>query len=85
MKLHIIKQFVNFAEQKDSDYLQETSDTLENLIELDRLSENEIDVIGELLSNLSASMEVLKMMKEGKSKTEAINTFMKRVVGSVDK
>lgn len=85
MKLHIIKQFVNFAEQKDSDYLQETSDTLENLIELDRLSENEIDVIGELLSNLSASMEVLKMMKKGKSKTEAINTFMKRVVGSVDK
>lgn len=85
MKLHIIKQFVNFAEQKDIDYLQETSDTLENLIELDRLSEAELDVIGELLSNLSASMEVLKMMKEGKSKTEAINSFMKRVVGSIDK
>ena len=85
MKLHIIKQLVNFAEQKDCDYLQETSDTLENLIELDRLSEIELDVIGELLSNLSGSIEVLKMMKDGKPKTEAINAFMKRVVGSVDK
>jgi len=85
MKLPIIKQLVQFAEQKDTDYLQETSDTLENLIECDRLSDEEINVIGELLSNLSASMEVMKMMKEGKSKTEAINAFMKRVMGSIDK
>jgi len=85
MKLPIIKQLVQFAEQKDTDYLQETSDTLENLIECDRLSDEEINVIGELLSNLSASLEVLKMMKEGKSKTESINAFMKRVMGSIDK
>ncbi len=84
MKLPIIKQLVQCAEQKDVSYLQTTSDTLENLIECDRLSDEEINVIGELLSNLSASMEVIKMMKEGKTKTEAINAFMKRVVGSID-
>lgn len=85
MKLPIIKHLVTFAEQKDVDYLKETSDTLENLIELDRLSEEEIDVLGELLSNLAAAIEVTKMIKEGQSKTEAINAFMKRVMGAIDK
>jgi hypothetical protein len=85
MKLHIIKHLVNFAEQKDVDYLQETTDTLESLTELDRISDEELDVIGELLSNLSGAIEVSKMIKNGTPKTEAINTFMKRVVGSIDK
>lgn len=85
MKLHIIKHLVNFAEQKDVDYLQETTETLESLTELDRISDEELDVIGELLSNLSGAIEVSKMIKNGTSKTEAINTFMKRVVGSIDK
>lgn len=85
MKLPIIKQFVNFAEQKDIDYLHDTLETLENLIECDRLSDEEIDVVGELLSNLSAAIEVCKEIQLGRSKTEAINGFMKRVVGSIDK
>lgn len=85
MKIPIIKQFVNFAEQHGDEFLDKTSATLENLIELDRLHENEVDVLGELLSNLSAASEVMKQMKQGVSKTDAINGFMKRVVGSVDK
>lgn len=85
MKLPIIKQFVNFAEEKDVDFLHDTLATLENLIECDRISDEELDVIGELMSNLSAAIEVTKEIQEGKSKTDAINGFMKRVMGSIDK
>jgi uncharacterized protein YerC len=85
MKLPIIKQFVNFAEEKDIDFLHDTLSTLENLIECDRISDQELDVIGELMSNLSAAIEVTKEIQEGKSKTDAINGFMKRVMGSIDK
>jgi len=85
MKLPIIKQFVNFAEEKDVDFLHDTLATLENLIECDRISDQELDVIGELMSNLSAAIEVTKEIQEGKSKTDAINVFMKRVMGSIDK
>ena len=85
MKLPIIKQFVDFAEEKDVDFLHDTLATLENLIECDRISDQELDVIGELMSNLSAAIEVIKEIQEGKSKTDAINGFMKRVMGSIDK
>jgi hypothetical protein len=65
--------------------LHDTLATLENLIECDRISDQELDVIGELMSNLSAAIEVTKEIQEGKSKTDAINGFMKRVMGSIDK
>jgi hypothetical protein len=65
--------------------LHDTLATLENLIECDRISDQELDVIGELMSNLSAAIEVTKEIHEGKSKTDAINGFMKRVMGSIDK
>lgn len=85
MKLPVIKHLVNFAESNDIDYLYETIETLEHLIELDSLKDEELDVIGELLSNLSGAIEVHKMIKEGKTKTEALNGFMSRVLGSIDK
>ena len=65
--------------------MHDTLATLENLIECDRISDQELDVIGELMSNLSAAIEVTKEIQEGKSKTDAINGFMKRVMGSIDK
>jgi uncharacterized protein YerC len=85
MKLPVIKHLVSFAETNDIDYLHETIETLEHLIELDSLKDEELDVIGELLSNMSGAIEVHKMIKEGKTKTEALNGFMSRVLGSIDK
>lgn len=86
MKLPIIKQLVNFAETNDQDYLIETLEVLESLIEVSSLKDEELDVIGELLSNISGSLEVLKLMKEQNlDKKEALNQFMIRVLGSIDK
>jgi len=38
-----------------------------------------------MISNMYGALEVHTMMKEGTPKKEALNTFMKRVMGSIDK
>ena len=68
----------------DEDFVLETITTLENLIDLESLTDDEIDVLGELLSNFSGAIEVHKDMKNGLNKKDALNTFMKRVLGSID-
>lgn len=85
MKLPIIKQLVNFAEERDEDYLLETAETLENICEVPSLKDEELDIIGELISNLYGAIEVSNEIKNGTSKKEALNGFMSRVLGSIDK
>ncbi|CDS92650.1 MULTISPECIES: DUF6952 family protein [Sphingobacterium] len=84
MKLPVIKHITEFIEQNDVDYVLETIETLESLVEAP-LKDEELDVIGELISNLYGAVEVDKLMKEGNSKKDAMNMFMKRVLGSIDK
>ena len=84
MKLPIIKHLTNFIEENDQDYVIETIETLEALTEVSSLKDEELDVIGELISNLYGALEVDKMIKEGIPQKEALNTFMKRVLGSID-
>lgn len=84
MKLPVIKQLTNFIEENDQDYLLETIETLEALTEVPSLKDEELDVIGELISNMYGALEVDKMVKEGTPKKEALNVFMKRVLGSID-
>ncbi|PQJ79063.1 DUF6952 family protein [Polaribacter porphyrae] len=84
MKLPIIKHLTTFIEQNDEDYVLETIDTLEALTEVSSLKDEELDVIGELISNMYGAVEVNKMIKGGTPKKEALNSFMKRVLGSID-
>ncbi len=84
MRLPLIKHITQFIEQNDQDYVLETIETLENLTESDRLTDDELDVIGELLSNFYGAIEVDNMIKDGKTQKEALNEFMKRVTGSID-
>jgi len=85
MKLPIIKHLTNFIEENDQDYVLETIETLEALTEVPSIKDEELDVIGELISNLYGAVEVDKMIKEGTPKKEALNAFMKRVLGAIDK
>ena len=85
MKLPVIKHLTQFIENNDQDYLIETIEVLENLTEIPTLKEEELEVIGELISNMYGALEVNKMIKEGKDKKTALNDFMKRVLGSIDK
>ncbi|MDY7395250.1 hypothetical protein UMM65_08345 [Aureibaculum sp. 2210JD6-5] len=84
MKLPVIKHLSQFIEENDEDYLIETIETLEALTEVSSLKDEELDVIGELISNMYGALEVNKMVKDGTPKKEALNAFMKRVLGSID-
>lgn len=86
MKLPIIKHLTGFIEENDEDYIIEAMEVLESMIEIPSLKDEELDVIGELLSNFSGALEVRQMMREqGLSQKDALNAFMKRVTGSIDK
>lgn len=85
MKLPVIRHIAEFIEQNDVDFVHETIETLEHITELSSLKDDEIDVLGELLSNLYGAVEVHNMMEEeGLSRKDAANSFMKRVMGSID-
>jgi hypothetical protein len=85
MKLPVIKQLTQFIADNDEDYIVETIETLEALTEVPSLKDEELDVIGELISNMYGALEVSKMTKEGTPQKDALNSFMKRVLGSIDK
>lgn len=84
MKLPIIRHLNQFIEENDQDYLVETIEVLESLTEVSSLTDEELNVIGELISNMYGALEVHKMIRQGTDKKEALNSFMKRVLGSID-
>jgi hypothetical protein len=57
---------------------------LEVLSESKGVKDEELDVIGELISNMYGALEVKNLINEGMSEKEALNTFMKRVMNSID-
>jgi hypothetical protein len=85
MKLPLIKHIGKFIADNDEDYILETIEVLEHISEFDGLKDDELDVIGECLSNLYGAIEVQKsIIEEGISQKDALNGFMKRVQGSID-
>ncbi|MFT4779725.1 MAG: hypothetical protein ACI80P_001140 [Flavobacteriales bacterium] len=84
MRLPLIKHVNSFITENDEDFVNEAIEVLEYLSDSSAIKDEELDVIGELLSNLYGGLEVAKMVKEGKSEKDAGNIFMKRVLGSID-
>ena len=84
MKLPIIKHAQKFIAQHDEDYIRETIEVIEHMTEAPGVKDEELDVFGELLSNLYGAIEVNEMIKDGKTEREALNEFMQRVMGSID-
>ena len=85
MKLPVIKHLTQFIEDNDQDYIIEAVEVLEALTEVPSLKDEELDVVGELISNMYGALEVNKMIKDGMDKKEALNAFMMRVLGAIDK
>ena len=84
MKIPFIKHLVDFIEKNDVDYLHETIEVLESLADVPTLKDEEMEVIGELLSNLYGAIEVQKEISNGVVKKDALNGFMKRVLGTIN-
>lgn len=81
MKLPIIK---HLQKNNDAEKLQHTMEVLESFCEHRSVKEEEMDVVGELITNIAGAIEMDKMVKEGMSERDAANTFAKRVLGSID-
>jgi hypothetical protein len=83
MRLPIIKHLVE--QDFDEDYFEETVEVLVSLADARGIKDEELDTIGELVSNLEGAIVVKKQIKEGVPQKEALNQFMKRVVGTLNK
>ncbi len=83
MRLPLIKHVVEFIDHNDEDWVVETIEMIEYLSEAKGIKDEELDVLGEILSNLYGALEVSKEIKSGKPQKEALNEFMQRVVGAV--
>lgn len=79
MRLPIIKHIVQFVEKNDEDFVDETITVLEDLIDARGIKDEELEVVGEILSNMYGALEVVKDIKSGTPQKEALNNFMKKV------
>lgn len=82
MKLPVVR---HLQRNNDVDKLQHTIDVLENYTEHRSVNDEEMDIIGELITNLCGAVEVHKMIEEGTPEIDAANNFVKKVMGSIDR
>ncbi|SFO14395.1 hypothetical protein SAMN04488519_10443 [Algoriphagus ornithinivorans] len=82
MKLPVIKTIQRTCTPEQ---IEMALEVLENVSEAPSLKENEVDVIGELISNLCGALEVHEMVASGMSEKDAGNAFMKKVLSSIDR
>ncbi len=82
MKLPVIR---HLQKNNDVQKLEGTLDVLESFCEHRSVSEQEMDVIGELVTNVCGAIEVHKMVEDGMPERDAANNFVKKVLGSIDK
>lgn len=82
MKLPVIKHL-----QKNNELvkLENTIEVLESFTEHRSVTEEQMDIIGELITNLCGAVEVHKMIDDGVPERDAANNFVKKVLGSIDK
>jgi hypothetical protein len=81
MKLPVIRQIHSTSSVEE---INNTIAVLENISEVSSIKAEELDVIGELISNLCGAIEVHELVETGMSPKDALNAFMKKVLGSID-
>lgn len=82
MKLPVIRHLQRSNELVK---LENTIDVLESFTEHRSVTDEEMDVIGELISNLCGAVEVQKMIDNGIAEKDAANNFMQKVIGAIDR
>jgi hypothetical protein len=81
MKLPVIKQIQRTSSVEE---IESAIKVLENTSEAAILKEEDRDVIGELISNMCGALEVHQLIADGFSEKDALNSFMKKVISSID-
>ena len=82
MKLPVIK---HLQKNNDKEKLEHTVEVLESFTEHRSCTDEDMDVIGELITNICGAIEVHHMVEEGVPERDAANNFVKKVLGSIDK
>lgn len=81
MKLPVIR---HLQRNNEAEKLESALEVLENFSEHRSVSDQEMDVIGELITNICGALEVHQMIGEGVPERDAANGFAKKVLGSID-
>ncbi|WP_068598288.1 DUF6952 family protein [Vaginella massiliensis] len=82
MKLPVFK---NLAKTVSTEQMEAALEVLEAYADCRAVKEDEQEAIGEIISNICGAMEMQQMLADGMDEREAANTFMQRVMGSIDK
>ena len=82
MKLPLIKKLVLDEALTEEDF-GTAVEVLLSLAEARGLKDDELEVIGELISNIEGAVVVREDIAQGSPQREALNGFMKRVTGSI--
>ncbi|MGH1516707.1 DUF6952 family protein [Chryseobacterium sp. JK1] len=82
MKLPIIRQFY---QNQTPENLEKTLEVLESFSEFRGTNEEDLNVAGELITNICGALEVHANVQNGMSEKDALNSFAQKVLGSIDK
>ena len=82
MKIPVIRQLF---QNSTPEQLETTLEVLEAFCEFRGVSETEIDVAGEMITNICGAIEVHAKVAEGALEKDALNAFSQRVMGSIDR
>ncbi|SEQ79731.1 MULTISPECIES: DUF6952 family protein [Pedobacter] len=82
MKIPVIRQFFQTTTPEQ---LEATLEVLEAFCEFRGVSETDVDVAGEMITNICGALEVHQLVKDGTPERDALNAFGQRVMGSIDR
>jgi hypothetical protein len=82
MKIPVIRQLF---QSNTTAQLETTLEVLEAFCEFRGVSETEIDVAGEMITNICGALEVHAKVNDGALEKDALNAFAQKVMGSIDR
>lgn len=82
MKLPIIRQFY---QTQTVENLEKTLEVLESFSEFRGITDEDLNVAGELITNICGALEVHANVANGMVERDALNSFAQKVLGSIDK
>jgi hypothetical protein len=82
MKLPVIRQFY---QTQTVENLEKTLEVIEAFTEFRGTTEEDLNVAGELITNICGALEVHANVANGMAERDALNSFAQKVLGSIDK
>ena len=82
MKLPVIRQFY---QTQTVENLEKTLEVIEAFSEFRGTTDEDMNVAGELITNICGALEVHANVANGMAERDALNSFAQKVLGSIDR